>query len=165
MPPPPPPLGNHPLPAGPPGGPRLGISQQTENFLGQGIRPRGKVAAVDNGLYFGKPAMRMGMIMAMAAPVTMVVDMGALARSVKVVHIMIVILMGGIQPHVEIAYREPGLFHPGYFHLVALQRKTGQRIRQYLLVGPQIQQRRHYHVAASARLALEIESFAHCRPF
>ena len=74
----------------------------------------------------------------------------------QIFHIMVMVLMGGIQPHVKIAHVKAGLFHPADRHGKSVHRQRAKRPLQRPATGSQIQKRRRRHVSADAGHAFQI---------
>lgn len=74
----------------------------------------------------------------------------------QIFHIMVMVLMGGIQPHVKIAHVKAGLFHPADRHRKSVHRQRAKRPLQRPATGSQIQKRRRRHVSADAGHAFQI---------
>ena len=48
--------------------------------------------------------------------------------SMQVFHIMVMILMCGIQHHIKIAHIQPRFFYAGYLYLISIHRQTFQSL-------------------------------------
>ena len=98
----------------------------------------------------------MVMIMLVAVLLLMVV---MVFMAVEVLHVIIVIVL--LQHHPEVAHIQSGLADPADFRAEAPEGQGGQHPLQRPPVRPQVQQRRHGHIAADAGAALKINCFAH----
>ena len=80
-------------------------------------------------------------------------------------HIVIVILVFGIKPHVKVTTVDASLFHARHRRREPFKREFSKHLKQALLRGfaAQIQQRRNKHVARDSRLAIQIERLAATR--
>lgn len=97
----------------------------------------------------------MMMVMMVLMLVIMIVMMFLLfTGSIQPVHIMVVILMLGVQNDVEITSLDSALNDSRYLNLKALCRNTGQNLLQLLPVSAQIQQCADRHVSADAGITL-----------
>ena len=98
-----------------------------------------------------------GMVMrvAMGMVVVMVMFMAmCVVVAVEVRHVVVVVLVGGVQHHVKITGVQPGFFDTRYFDVKSVQRQAGQRLAQHSLVRAQVQQGGGEHITAQARVAL-----------
>ena len=83
-------------------------------------------------------------------------------------HIMVMILVFGIQLHIKVAAVDAGLFHARHRRREPFKRKLPKHLKQALprRVATQIQQRRNKHVPRDSRLAIQVERLpaprAHC---
>ena len=74
---------------------------------------------------------------------------------------MVVVLMLGIEHHIEVARRKRTGHHARDLDLEAVRRQARQRCMQAGLVSPQVEQGGDQHVARNARRAFEIERLSH----
>ena len=99
------------------------------------------------------------MMMVVAAGMVMVMVMFmhmamCVVVAVEVRHVVVVVLVGGVQHHVKITGVQPGFFDTRYFDVKSVQRQAGQRLAQHSLVRAQVQQGGGEHITAQARVAL-----------
>ena len=80
----------------------------------------------------------------------------------QVGHIVIVILVRGVQLHIKVAAVDTCLFHARNRDGEPFERKLCEHLRQTFRCGfaAQIKQRRNQHVARDSRLAIQIERLA-----
>ena len=80
-------------------------------------------------------------------------------------HIVVVILVRGIQLHVKVAAVDTSLFRTRHRNREPFKRELREHLEQALLRGfaAQVQQRRNEHVARDSRLAIQIERLAATR--
>ena len=108
-------------------------------------------------------AVRMSILVMMVVVLVMVMLMhivgvaALLHPAVQVGHIVVVVLVLGVQYHVKIAGVQPGLFHSADVDAEPIQRQAGQRFAQHSLVRAQVQQRRRDHIAADAGVTFQIQ--------
>ena len=86
--------------------------------------------------------------------------MAFMTVTVKILHIVVMILMDFIQNHTEITGLQSGFGHSGYFRHIALQRKAGQCGEKHLLIRTQIQQRGNRHITADTAGAVQVKRCA-----
>ena len=116
-------------------------------------------------------AVRMSILVMMVVVLVMVVlvhivGVAALLHPVvQVGHIVVVVLVGGIQHDAEVADVQTRLLHPGYLHSETFHRQALQRPAHRLLARACIQQGRRAHVAADTGGAFQVEKFRHCIAF
>lgn len=157
-------------------GPRLSIGHEAEHTVRNGLGAIGHGSTVDDLRYFRRAAV----MMVTGGTVTMVVIVGrdhgrdrghgrGRARlrplPVQVGHIVVVVLVGGIQHDAEVADVQTRLLHPGYLHSETFHRQALQRPAHRLLARACIQQGRRAHVAADTGGAFQVEKFRHCIAF
>ena len=94
-----------------------------------------------------------GMVMRVAMGMAVVMVM-CVVVAVEVRHVVVVVLVGGVQHHVKITGVQPGFFDTRYFDVKSVQRQAGQRLAQHSLVRAQVQQGGGEHITAQARVAL-----------
>ena len=76
--------------------------------------------------------------------------------TVKVFHIMVMILQVFIKDHMKITAVQAGLFYSGDLYFITFQRKAGQGLSDRLLTGTQVQQGCHKHIAADPIFTFKI---------
>ena len=144
----------------------FGPAQNREDALGQLPRPGRQICTGEDIEDFRQPAVlvmmmvvAVGMVMrvAMGMVVVMVMFMHmamCVVVAVEVRHVVVVVLVGGVQHHVKITGVQPGFFDTRYFDVKSVQRQAGQRLAQHSLVRAQVQQGGGEHITAQARVAL-----------
>ena len=108
------------------------------------------------------------MVVIVGVTMVMVMAVAVLACAsvpVQVGHIMVVVLVGGIQHDAEVADVQTRLLHPGYLHSETFHRQALQRPAHRFLARACIQQGRRAHVAADTGGAFQVEKFRHCIAF
>lgn len=107
--------------------------------------------------------------MSMLVAVLMIMAMPVIQMPVEVIHVVIVVLVRGIEHHVKITGIKARLLHTADANLETLHGKTSQNLkhelltRSLLLGRAQIKKRSDGHVAAYARTAFEVQGFRHLR--
>ena len=94
-----------------------------------------------------------GMVMRVAMGMVVVMVM-CVVVAVEVRHVVVVVLVGGVQHHVKITGVQPGFFDTRYFDVKSVQRQAGQRLAQHSLVRAQVQQGGGEHITAQPRVTL-----------
>ena len=78
------------------------------------------------------------------------------AVTMKIFHIMVMILMVFIQYHRKITGIQPGLFHPGDLCTKSVSPDTGKRFFQHLLICSQVKKRCNRHIPADSGITFQI---------
>ena len=155
-------------------GPRLSIGHEAEHTVRNGLGAIGHGSTVDDLRYFRRAAVMMvtggtvTMVVIVGVTVVMVMAVAVLACAplpVQVGHIVVVVLVGGIQHDAEVADVQTRLLHPGYLRSETFHRQALQRPAHRLLARACIQQGRRAHVAADTGGAFQVEKFRHCIAF
>ena len=157
-------------------GPRLGVGHEAEHAVRDGLGAVGHGGAIDDPRYFRRAAVMMaaggtvGMVVIVGATMVAIVVMAVAVLAcaplpVQVGHIVVVVLVGGIQHDAEVADVQARLLHPGYLHSETFHRQALQRPAHRFLARACIQQGRRAHVAADTGGAFQIEKFRHCIAF
>ena len=96
--------------------------------------------------------------------VVLVTMLLAIEVSIEVVHVMVVRLVHLVENHVEVAALDARRQLARHRNLEAIDIQACQRTPQSVLVGAEVEQRTHDHVAADATRALQIQRLArsHC---
>ena len=78
---------------------------------------------------------------------------------------MIMVLVRGVQLHVEVAAIDTSLLHARHRNRKPLERQFLEHLRQPLQrrLSPKVKKRRNQHVTGNSRLAIQIERFAASR--
>ena len=157
-------------------GPCLGVGHEAEHAVRDGLGAVGHGGAIDDPRYFRRAAV----VVATGGSVAMVVIVGVTMVAIVVMavavltcapmpvqvgHIVVVVLVGGIQHDAEVADVQTRLLHPGYLHSETFHRQALQRPAHRFLARACIQQGRRAHVAADTGGAFQIEKFRHCIAF
>ena len=79
-------------------------------------------------------------------------------------HVMVVVLVRGIEANVKVAGVQPALPHAGHGHVKAVGGQRRERLAQVLLARAEVEQRRDGHVSADAGTAVKVEGLAHGAP-
>jgi hypothetical protein len=85
-----------------------------------------------------------------------VAALGAFAITIKVVHVMVMAVNGGVKLNVKAARVKAGALHAAHVRLKAVKRHAGQRAVKRCAAGAQVKQRGHGHVAGHAALAIKV---------
>ncbi len=80
----------------------------------------------------------------------------AVGMAVQVRHVVVVVLVGIVEHHVEVAGIQAVLRHARHAHREPLHRQAVEGCAHRCLVGSRIEQRRDQHVAADARAAFQV---------
>lgn len=156
--------------------PRLGVGHEAEHAVRDGLGAVGHGGTVDDLRYFRRAAVvvatggTVGMVVIVGATMVAIVVMAVAVLAcasvpVQVGHIMVVVLVGGIQHDAEVADVQTRLLHPGYLHSETFHRQALQRPAHRFLARACIQQGRRAHVAADTGGAFQVEKFRHCIAF
>ena len=96
-------------------------------------------------------------------PATHVTSLFVTHMAVEVFHVVVMILVRGIENHVEVAGIEARLLHAADANFEALHRQAAEHLEHGRLASSlflrrsQIEKRRHSHVAADARRAFQVQ--------
>lgn len=74
--------------------------------------------------------------------------MGMAICAMQIVHVVVMVLVGLLQPHVKIAGIYAGFTDSCDIYVISVQRKRVQRFPQLFRIRAQVQKRRNTHVAA-----------------
>lgn len=92
----------------------------------------------------------------MSLPMHVRIALMAFVMPVQVLHIVVVVLVRRVQFHIEITGIQPRFFYSFYLNLKSAHRKARKHLLQYILICPQIQERRRKHIPADSRFTLQI---------
>ena len=104
-------------------------------------------------------------VMRVAVVMRMVMPMPVLARAVKPRHVVVVVLVRRVKPHVEVAGRKAALLDAAYDDLETVNGKRCQGVPQAFLACAEVEKGGDSHVAADARAAVEDECPSHALSF
>ena len=98
----------------------------------------------------------------MVVVVVVVVVVGSVAQTVQIGHVVIMVLVRGVQPHIKVTAIDTGLLHARHRNRKPLERQFLEHLRQppHRRLSPKVKKRRNQHVAGNSRLTIQIERFA-----
>ena len=79
-------------------------------------------------------------------------------------HVVVMVLVRGIEANVKVAGVQPALPHTGHGYVKAVGGQRRERLAQALLACAEVEQRRDGHVSADAGTAVKVEGLAHGAP-
>ena len=159
-------------------GPGLGVGHEREDAPGDGLGALGHGRALDDRLDLPGTPMAMPPIGHRAVPVPVPVRVvvpvrvavvaiaaSSLPVAVEIDHVVVMVLMGRIEHHVEVAHVQARLHHSCDVNGKPLHIQAFERRAHYLFPRADVQQGRRAHVAADARSAFQIQKPGHVSSF
>ena len=139
---------------------RLRRGQDLEHAVRHGPGPRRQAAGVHHAQHVRKRAVLVvvfAVVVVLVLVVVRVVRVRTVQVSVQVRHVVVVVLVGRVQHHVEVAAVYPVRLRARHADVVAVQGQARERGAHGLLVCAKVQQGRDHHVAAYAACALQVQ--------
>ena len=158
---------------------RLGLGELSEHGVGELLGALAHGRGVDDRADVRERAVlvmmvvrvtvlrRVLVIVCVLVPVIVLVCVFVIAGvevAVEPCHVMVVVLVRGIEANVKVAGVQPALPHTGHGHVKAVGGQRRERLAQALLACAEVEQCRDGHVSADAGTAVKVEGLAHGAP-